>query len=304
MLNRIKSELLNVGLKFISIDEKIVRMILETSPSNINEIVILPAIKIVMKKLLNKLQNKRNYGRVYNGELNGVKVSIVRSLIGAPNCAMAVEALKRSKTRIIIRIDVCGGLENMITPINIGDILILITPINIGDILIPKIAYCDDGTCPQYFREHPALVNELESISNPLGKFQNLFTGNQTIFKSKSDSKLNEILFNKGASLLRDKLKLVDLWTTDALFCESLDFVRALSSINVQCIDMESSILFLLGKIYNLKTSSILSVSDLPGHSKYDLLNSNEIHPEMENGIDNSIKILIKALPQIKNELI
>ncbi|GAF94799.1 unnamed protein product, partial [marine sediment metagenome] len=64
MLNRIKSELLNVGLKFISVDEKIVRMLLETSPSNVNEIVILPAIKIVMKKILQKLQNKRNYGRV------------------------------------------------------------------------------------------------------------------------------------------------------------------------------------------------------------------------------------------------
>ncbi|MFX0023580.1 MAG: hypothetical protein ACFE9S_14735 [Candidatus Hermodarchaeota archaeon] len=292
MLNRIKSELLNVGLKFISIDEKIVRMILETSPSNVNEIVILPAIKIVMKKLLNKLQNKRNHGRVYNGELNGVKVSIVRSLIGAPNCAMAVEALKRCKTKIIIRIDLCGGIENMILPVNIGDIL------------IPKIAYCDDGTCPQYFREHSALVNEHESISNPLGKFQNLFTGNQTILISKPDAQLNEVVFNKATSLLRDKVKLVDLWTTDALFCESLDFVRALSSINVQGIDMESSILFLLGKIYNLKTCSILSVSDLPGHSKYDLLNSNEIHPEMENGIDNSIKILISSLPQVQHELI
>jgi purine-nucleoside phosphorylase len=292
MFNRIKSELLNVGLKFISVDEKIVRMILETRTSNVNEIVILPAIKTVMKKLVQKLQNKRRYGRVYNGELNNVKVSVIRSLIGAPNCAMVIEALKRCKTKIIIRVDVCGGIENMVIPINIGDVL------------IPKLAYCDDGTCPQYFREYPAIVNELESISNPLGKFQNLFTGNQTIFISKPDIKLNEVLFNKGTSLLRGKVKAVDLWTTDALFCESLDFVRALDSINVQCIDMESSILFLLGKVYNLKTSSILSVSDLPGHSKYDLLKSNEIHPDMENGIDNSIKILINSLPQVNQELI
>ncbi|MFX1591065.1 MAG: hypothetical protein ACFFCL_00090 [Promethearchaeota archaeon] len=292
MLNRIKSELLNVGLKFISVDEKIVRMILETSPSNVNEIVILPAIKIVMRKLLQKLQNKRNYGRVYNGEINNVRVSIVRSLIGAPNCAMAVEALRRCKAKIFIRIDVCGGIENRITPINIGDIL------------IPKLAFCDDGTSPQYFRENPSIVNELESISNPMGKFQTMFTGNQTIFISKPNETLKEILYNKGVSILSDKVKLADLWTTDALFCESLDFVRALSSINIQGIDMESSILFLLGKIYNLKTASILSVSDLPGHSKYDLLHSNEIHPDMENGIDKAIKILINTLPKIKYELI
>jgi nucleoside phosphorylase len=292
MLNRIKSELLNVGLKFISVDEKIVRMILETSLSNINEIVILPAVKIVMKKLLKKLQKKTIHGRVYNGELNKVKVSIVRSLIGAPNCAMAVEALKRCKTKIIIRIDVCGGIENQITPINIGDIL------------VPKSACCDDGTSPQYLRENPALINKLESISNPMARFQNLFTGNQTIFISKPNEKLKEILFNKGAAILGNKIKIADLYTTDALFCESLDFVQALSSINIQCVDMESSILFLLGKIYNIKTASILSVSDLPGHPKYDLFNSNEIHPNMENGINNTIKVLINSLPQIKYELI
>ncbi len=291
MLNRIKSELLNIGLKFISVDEKLVRMILETSPSNINEIVILPAIKIVMKKLIQKLQNKRKYGRVYNGEINNVKISIVRSLIGAPNCAMAVEALRRCKTKVIIRIDVCGGIENQIMPINVGDII------------IPKQAYCDEGTSPQYFRENAHLTNELESISNPIGSLQTLFTGNLTIFITKPYDTLKEILQNKAKLILSDKVKLADLWTTDALFCESLDFVRALNSINVQAVDMESSILFLLGKIYNLKTASILSVSDLPGHPKYDLVKSNEIHPDMENGIDNMIKILTQSLPQIKNNL-
>ena len=125
MLNRIKSELLNFGLKFISVDEKVVRLFLETSPSNVNEIVILPAIKIVMQKLLQKLQNKRINGRVYNGELNNVKVSVIRSLIGAPHCAMTIECLKRCKTKLIIRIDTCGGIENINFPIIVGDISIV-----------------------------------------------------------------------------------------------------------------------------------------------------------------------------------
>ncbi|MFX1552571.1 MAG: hypothetical protein ACFFBV_01460 [Promethearchaeota archaeon] len=288
MLNRIRIELLNLGLKFISVDDKIVRMFLETGASNINEIVILPAVKIVMQKLLKKLQNKRNYGRVYNGELNNVRVSIIRSLMGAPNCAMTVEALKRCKTKIIIRIDFCGGIGSEVFPINIGDIL------------IPKLAYCDDGTSPQYLRENTSLVNELESIPNPMGKFQTIFTGNQTIFISKPNEMLRELFLRKGTELLPNNVKETNLWTTDALFCESLDFVRALSSINVQSVDMESSILFLLGKIYNLKTVSVLSVSDLPGNPKYDLFRSNEIHPDMLNGIDNAIKLLINALPKVK----
>ncbi|MBA7634553.1 Purine nucleoside phosphorylase DeoD-type [subsurface metagenome] len=292
MLNRIKSELLNVGLKFISVDEKIVRMLLETSPSNVNEIVILPAIKIVMKKILQKLQNKRNYGRVYNGEINNIRVSVIRSLIGAPNCAITVECLRRCKTKLIIRVDTCGGIEtsNM--------------KVDIGNIIIPKLAFCDEGTSPQYIRENPSLANDLDAISNPFTKFQNLLTGNQTIFISRPNINLNEVLLNSGNALFPNKIISGDLWTTDALFCESLDFVRALQSINIQGIDMESSILFLLGKLYNLKTASILSVTDLPGHLKYDLLHSKEIHPDMENGINNSLKLLFNSLPKIKSDIL
>lgn len=285
MLNRIKSELLNLGLKFISVDEKIVRMLLETSPSNINEIVILPAVKLVMKKILSKLQNKRNYGRVYNGTINDIRVSVIRSLVGAPNCALTMECLKRCKTKVIIRIDFCGGIES----------------INIGDILIPKLAYCDDGTCSNYIRANPWLANQLDSISNPLARFQNIIAGNHTIFISKPNEILKDLCLTKGVSFLPNRVKgNVKLWTTDALFCETLEFLRALKSINVQGIDMESSVLFLLGKLFNLKTVSILSVSDLPGHPKYDLLNSNEIHPDMENGIDNAIELLTKVLPKVK----
>ena len=292
MLNKIKSQLLNLGLKFISVDEKIVRMILETSPSNINEIVILPAVKIVMQKILKKLQNQRRYGRVYNGELNNIKVSVIRSQIGAPNCAIAVECLKRCKTKIVVRLDICGGIINSASEINVGDVL------------IPQLAYCDDGTSPQYIREHPSLANDLEAVSNPLSKFQNLLTGNQTIFISKPNRTLKDILIEEGNSLFSNNLKEVQLWSTDGLFCESLELIRALQSINIQGIDMESSILFLLSKLYNLKAASILSVTDIPGDSKYDLLHSKEVHPNMETGIDNTIKILISSLPKIKYNLL
>ena len=291
MLNKIKSELLNVGLKFISVDEKVVRMLLETSPSNVNEIVILPAIKIVMRKLLQKLQNKRKHGRVYNGEINNVKVSIIRSLLGAPNCAMTIECLKRCKTKIIIRLDTCGGIEG-------SDM-----SVDIGKILIPNSAFCDDGTSPQYIRENPSLTNDLESISNPFMKFQNLLTGNQTIFISRPNANLNEVLINSGKILYQNKLLLGDLWTTDALFCETHDFINSLRSINAEVVDMETSILYLLGKIYNLQTISLLSVSDLPGSSKYDFLNTNEIHLDVESGIDNAIKIVIKSLSKVKSLL-
>lgn len=288
MLNRIKIDLLNLGLKFLSVDEKLVRIFLETTPSNVNEIVIVPSVKMVMKKLIQKLQYKKVHGRVYNGSLNGVNVSIIRSLIGCPNCAITVECLKRCETKIIVRVDFCGGIENETNQIKVGDIL------------IPKIVYCGDGTSPQYIIKSPQLIDRLRNISNPISKVQEIKAGNQNIYITQPNKEIKQILISEGNSY---NAKEVDFWTTDALFCETTDFLHALKSIDVRGIDMENSILFLLGEIYNIKTASILSVSDLPGHPKYDLFKANVIHPDMEKGINNAISILINALPKIKTLL-
>jgi len=283
--------MLNLGLKFISVDDKIVRMILETSSSNINEIVLMPAVKIVMKKLVNRLQNKIVHGRVYNGTMNGIKVSIIRSQVGCPNAALTLESIKRSKAKIIVRVDFCGGLN------------FEKNEIKIGDIVIPKSAYCGDGTSSEYLRANPTLLNRLESITNPLSATQNLIACPSTIFISQPNEILKELLIKEARSLHSSKVKELHIWTTDALFCETYEFIRALNSVNIKAIDMESSILFLLGQLYNLKVASILSVSDLPGDSQYDLLKSNEIHPDMEVGISNAIKTLINVLPKIQHSL-
>ncbi len=288
MLNRLKAGIINLGLKFMSVDEKIVRMILETAPSNVNEIVILPAIKLVTKKLINRLQNKRVHGRVYNGLLNGVNVSVIRSLVGCPNAANAIESLRRCNAKIIIRVDFCGG-------IGIED-----NAIEIGDILIPKLAYCGDGTSPQYIMKYYDSLNQLDKINNPISILRDIQAGNQSVYVTKPNEKLKNLLLEMGKTKFSNSVKEVDFWTTDALFCETPEFVTALKSISVQGIDMESSVLFLLGNLFKIKTASILSVSDLPGHPNHDLFNSNQIHPEMENGINKAIKILIDSLPKIK----
>lgn len=290
MKNRIKSELLNLGLKFISIDEKLIKIFLETNPSNVNEIVIVPTVKSIMKKLINKLANLSKKGRVYNGLLNNVRVSIIRCYLGCPNMAILLECLRRTKAKKIIRIDICGGITG------------LTNKVDIGDIIIPNLAYCGDGTSTQYILTYPDLANQLESIENPMGQFQNIIAGSQKIFITKPDEQLNNILSNHKYSELKALTKKVDLWSTDALFCETYEFLNALKSKNIETLDMESSILFLLGKKYNIQTSSILSVSDLPG-TNYDFLNSNEIHPNMEIGIDRVIKILINSLPKIKQNI-
>jgi purine-nucleoside phosphorylase len=287
MLDRIKNELLNVGLKFISVDEKLVRMFLETSPSNINEIVILPAIKTVMKKVVYKLEKKVKKGLVYNGFLNGVRVSVIRSYVGCPNTALILECLKRCKTKKVIRIDFCGGIQT-----NLNNM-------KIGDIIIPKLAYCGDGTTAQYVLKDPSLTSRLETVENPMLRYQNMITGNKNVIKVTPNEEITKLLYSEAKNTGYKNIKEVDLWTTDALFCETYDFINSLKEIEVEAIDMESSSLFLLGKIYNLKVASILSVSDLPT-TEYDFLKTNELDSNYEKGIDKAIKILIQTIPKIE----
>ncbi|TFF93624.1 MAG: hypothetical protein EU544_05610 [Promethearchaeota archaeon] len=290
MFNKIKMELLNLGLKFMNVDEKIVRMILETKTSNVNEIVIMPAVKLVMKKIVKSLQNKRVYGRVYNGKLNNVNVSVIRSLIGCPHTAMTVECLKRCSTKVILRVDVCGGINTASTPIDVGDIV------------VPNLAYTGDGTSPHYLLKYPDHLEELKRIKNPCGNSQNVYAGSEDIYIANPDSTLNTLIRQKGKQNFGDQVKARDLWTTDAMFCETEDFINALKSIEIGAVDMESSILFLLGAIYNIKTTSILSVSDLPGDSKYDMFKTNEIHPNLETGVNDAIKLALECLPEIASE--
>jgi hypothetical protein len=66
---------------------------------------------------------------------------------------------------------------------------------------------------------------------------------------------------------------------------------------------MENSIIFLLSKLFDIKTASVLAVSDLPGDLKHDLFNSNVIHPDMMKGINKAIDIVVNSLPKIKSLL-
>ncbi|MFO8019164.1 MAG: hypothetical protein R6U96_11050 [Promethearchaeia archaeon] len=278
MFDKLKAGLLNVGMKFISVDEKIVRMFFETKPSRFKKIVIMPAVKFVMKKLIDELDSKRKHGRVFNGVLNNTHVSIVRSLVGAPNAAIAIECLKRCNVDTIIRIDFCGGLDK----------------INIGDILIPERAYCGDGTSPNYLMKYPTIRHQLNWTENPFYEGDTSRLISERTYQVLPNKKLMKLFLTQFS-----QLKKVNLWSTDALFCETNEFINTIKKLNINAVDMETSILYLLGKIYNIKTVSVLSVSDLPGHEKYDFLKQNNMHPDMERGIKNAIKLLIKLLPKI-----
>ncbi len=273
----------------MSADEKIFRMILETSPSNVNEIVILPAVKVVMERIVKKLENKRKYGQVYNGKLNGIEVSVIQSLVGCPYIAEKMECLKFTKCKKVIRVDLCGGLD-------LPDI-----SMEPGKIIIPDYALCGDGTSPYYILTYREKFKDLDFIENPIDGFKNVKAGSERIYKSYPSKELNEILLKNAKSLYPDKILNGPFWTTDAFFCETDEIVEAWIKSGILGVDMENSLLFLLGKLFDIKIASVTSVSDVPGHNKFDIFKSNYIHPDTFLGVDKAINIVVKSLGQIRN---
>jgi len=290
-VEKIKSGLFNLGLKFISIEEKLFRMFLETSPTKVNEIVILPAVKLVMEKVVKRLKNKTKHGNVYNGKLGDVEVSVIQSLIGTPYIAEKLECLKFTKCKVIIRTDFCGGLN------------LPSRSIEPGKIIIPESAFCGDGVSPYYILKYYEELKNLEFIKNPIEGISKIKAGNERIYKISPSNELNEILLNTARSLYSNKILTGPIWTTGALFLETDDVAKSWIKEGIIGVDMESSLLFLLGQLFNIKTASVISVSDVVGHEKYDIFKSNYIHPEIFTGIDRVIDIVIRSLQKIKNIL-
>jgi len=348
--DEIKTKIINFGLNFVTVDEKIVRGILDTFPRNIKNIVILPAVSYVAKKVISELQHKTKEGRVYNGLLNGVEVSVIRTEMGGPSAAVVMECLKRAHSKIAIRIDYCGALQSTFninvlekmsnlylsrdikrTYINSDDLIF--TNLEIGDIIIPKTCILSDGACFQYlqtyknevlysqeFRKYISLskFKEYSATSSIRGSDGSLIIDvknncmdypefKEHYWSVDSDFDLYNIINSEMSKLFPSQVRKIKedrLFSVDALFCQPQEAINTWKIYATNCVDMESAVIYMLGKLFFIKTASILSISDFPDSEKYNFQKSNEIHPKFFKGLDNALKILKESLPEISNKLI
>ncbi|OLS15243.1 MAG: purine nucleoside phosphorylase [Promethearchaeota archaeon CR_4] len=264
MLNKAKIDLLNFGLKFVSVDDKLVRLFLETVPKDLHEIVILPVSKTTMKEFVTRMgKSHQQHGLVHNGLINGVPVSTIRCQMGAPYAAIVMECLKRAGVKKVIRCDYAGSLSDRV---------------NLGDLIVPEQAIGAEGTTPNYI-----------TPSEPAGK-PSTFNGSQAITTDLLTSA-------KELGCTCHKVKIV---STDALFRETTDKIAAWQTAGADAVDMETSALYCLGDLFSILTGAILAISDKPG-SEYDLFHSNKIHENLVSSLKSAIDVVAKALPKIKN---
>ena len=298
ILKTMKAKMLDIGLKFLSIDEKIAYITFNTKTSYVKDIVLLPTTNSTIKKLKKRMKDAQRIGNIINGTLNGTKVTIIRAGVGAPHTAMVMEALKRSPCKVAIRVDYCGGLKTVDKDLDVADVI------------IPKEVFLTDGTCHSYLHSYSKQLDSEIKKTYPIktnGNSTQLmqypsYKGNYCSFAP--SPLLSEILKNTSNSKVVDfKIKPGKLWSVDALFCETEAAINTWKSYGATSVDMESSIVYLLGKLFNIHTISILGISDLPDTEEWNFQKTNKMHPKYEFILDNAIDILIHSLPEIHKKV-
>ncbi|NVM31366.1 MAG: hypothetical protein HWN65_21180 [Candidatus Helarchaeota archaeon] len=211
-------------------------------------------------KQIMKHFNVKKYGKSARGKYNGSDISIVESGVGAPIAAMTMEALKRADVRCIIRVDYCGGLTE---------------DIKIGDVILCPEAICGDGTTPHYLNpttEYPQVTADL-----------NLTT------LIEEQLKADKIDFHVGT-----------VWTHDALFVEPPELIEKVKKHGAIAIDMETSVIFTLGGLFNIPTAAIMVTTDNPGTGET-FLEKNTMSPRIFENLDKVVDGVLSVLSAINN---
>lgn len=295
-LKTLKAKAMNIGLKFLSIDEKFAYIAFKTKSTHVKPIVLLPTSQTTLIKLIDRMEDSKRIGNLHNGKINGIEVSVIRAGMGSPHVAIMMEGLKRSPCKVAIRLDYCGGLESTSTDIEVADIF------------IPQEVFLTDGTAHSYLQKFSSQLDEM-----PLNYYTLKKTPEGMLYPSyhdnylgiQADSKLFSILQNSVRSSKYDfSVQYGKLWSVDALFCETESAIKTWISYGANSVDMESSAVYLLGNLFKIPTLSILGVSDLPDSNQWNFQKTNNIHPNYEFILDNAIDVLIPALPNIYKEFV
>ena len=298
MLNRIKTGIANLYFNFLSIEEKLGYMFLNTPLKHVRPIVILPAVDTVMNLVTSKLKKKKVHGSVCNGILNNVEVSVIQTHIGSPAAAIIMEVIKNCACKAVIRIDFCGGLQ---TTWNNGQVID--TGIEIGSLVIPKSVVLSDGTSLQYLQEYARQIathSHFHALPIDAGERWTYPNVGGRYWAVDCD----EILYKLFQKIIPENQKREPedrLWSSDALFCEEVDSINTWKLHGCNSVDMESCAIYLLGALFNIPVISVLGVSNLTILEEVSFLKTKKIHPGVLQGLDDVFKLLNKSLPLVQN---
>ncbi len=197
-------------------------------PINLGPVAIMistrPDLNLLKKSLSLNGDHSRDflYSRLYFSDPSNV--AVVGPMLGAPYAVMILETLIAWGVRKVIFWGWCGAVGHQV---------------KIGDILIPTGAIVDEGTSQHY--------------SNHKSKPANLRPEPSKEILAKIDAACEPLAASFHHGLV---------WTTDAVYRETGEKIRAYQKKDVLAVDMETSALFAVAHFREVALGGILVVSD------------------------------------------
>jgi len=198
----------------------------------------------------------------WTGTYKGIPISATSTGIGCPSAAIAVEELTNAGAEIFIRIGTCGALKKEIRP---------------GNLILPDSALRQDGTTKEY------VVPDFVAQASP------------EVFKALSDAAQSlGMVFFSGINRTHDAFYETTENFLSLMQTEEYKKGRLVSS------EMECSSVFTVASLRGKKSGAVLAVNTaepLEDIAKDpDLIYRLETTPDADKGIDDSIRVALRAI--------
>lgn len=194
----------------------------------------------------------------------GVEVTIATSGMGTPSTGIVIEELAKLGAEVFIRIGSCGG-------VNLN--------VKTGDVVVATGAVRDDLTSSNYAPlAYPAVATP-EIYSALLAALKDL--------------------------LPPDRIHAGIVWSTDIYYDQREgNILDRWTRAQVQCVEMESSLLFVFAQTKGLQAGSILACdgnlhSDPKGEQTDESEASGEQHPLLVEAVSKEIEAAVKAVDEL-----
>ena len=186
---------------------------------------LLAELRLRMKDVKETGPSTGGFYKGYHGVMNGYRVSVIDSRIGAPVASDCLYFLRFTKCKAVVYSGAIGGLQENIC---------------IGDIIVPTGAVRGEGASKYFIEEnYPAVADY--GLTNILSD-----TLVQTYRKC-------DVNIHHGP-----------IFTTDSFASETPEFLEECKSRNLLGIEMETSVMYVLGGLFGMKVASFHVVSDNP----------------------------------------
>jgi len=212
-------------------------------PGDVGEVVLLPGDPGRVEPIAKLLDRPRLIARnreytTYTGELDGRMVSVCSTGIGSPSTAIAVEELAAVGCKTFIRVGTTGSIQK---------------GVGFGDLVIATAAVRDEGTTPAYVPMSYPAAADVELVA--------------TMVAAARDAKQRA---HAGIVRSHDALY-TDLHAARMPRREELEHaLQVWQRARVLCNDMESSTIFVICALRNLRGGSVLTVVNEPGEEAID----------------------------------